>query len=113
GLGQRIGRGREAGVVEQEVDVAPRGRQPGETLDRGAIAHVDLELQERVAELLLKLTQPLGATAGADDVPAAADEAPGGSLAEARGCSRDQDRLTHWSPLAAQSAAARRRARRP
>ena len=76
--------------------ISPHGGvELGEAFDRVAVAHVDLERQEGVAELLLKLSQPVAAAAGADRLPAAGDELARRGLAEAGGRAGDQDRLHH------------------
>ena len=69
------------------------GDERGEAFHRGEIAHVDLERQEGVAELVLQLLEPLAAPSGADRPPAAADELARRGLAEAGGRAGDQDRL--------------------
>ena len=58
-LRQRRHRRRQPGIVEQQVDVAPWRRQLGEAFDRIAVAHVDLERQEGIAELVRQRAQPI------------------------------------------------------
>ena len=58
-----------------------------------AVAKVELDVarvQEGIAELIVKLTQPLGATAGADHFPAAAGKLPRRGAPEAGGRSSDR-----------------------
>ena len=94
GVRQRVGRRRKAGIVEQQVDLAPRRRQLGQAFDRLAVAHVDLERQEGVAKLLLKLCAA-GRRAGRcrSTFQPPADELARRGFAEARGRAGDQDGL--------------------
>ena len=98
GIGQRVGRRREAGIVEQQVDVAPRRLEPGQAFDAVAVAHVDLERQESVAKLLLQ-APAAGRRGGRCRSPASrrATNLPRRRLAESRGRAGDQDRLRHVS----------------
>ena len=83
---QRAHRRRQAGIVEQQVDLAPGRGKPGKAIDRFAVAHVDLERKESIAKLVGKFAQPVGTAAGPDNSPAAIGEAPRGGSAESGGC---------------------------
>ena len=98
GLGKRIGRRGKAGIVEQKVDLAPGRVELGQAFHGGPVAHVDLKRQERIAELLLQLSQAFAAAARADDVPSSVGEASSPRPAETCGRARDQDGLAHASP---------------
>src|SRR6476661_5825579 len=97
GIRQGIGRRGKAGIVQQEVDLAPRRFELRQALEGVEIAHVDLQRQESIAQLFLKRAEAISAPAGADDAPAALYETPRRRLAEARRRSGNQDRLHSMS----------------
>src|SRR4029079_18266060 len=67
-------------------------------------AHVDLERQERIAELVLQLAQPIAAATGAHRAPAARDELARRRFAETGGGAGDQDGFHRHSSTGPSSA---------
>ncbi|CAG9212308.1 hypothetical protein PSAB6_30253 [Paraburkholderia sabiae] len=89
---------REAGVVDEHVDSGKVGGQRGgDGFDGGAVAHVELERQQVVAEFVGERLQTILAARGGDDAMAAFDESPGDSGAEP--CGRAGDEHDHCCSL--------------
>ena len=91
-----LGAERQAGVVDEEVDVAPVG---GQAVERGGgggvVGDVEGERVDRIAQFGLQRVEPVGAAAGGDDAPAGADEFLGGGGTDAGGGAGDEGGLGH------------------
>jgi len=91
----------QAGIVDQDVDCGKLLRQFSESrTHRLLIGNVEGQTVEGRSEFIFEVLEPLGATAGADHLPAMACKETGGGKAEARGRSGDKNRGCHiCSPL--------------
>ena len=82
----------EAGVVDQDVDLAPFvGQAVGQCGDGFGVGDVERHWQHCVAEFVAQSVQTVGAAGGGDDAMAVADETAGHGGAEAGGGAGYQD----------------------
>jgi hypothetical protein len=78
-------------LTSTSTSAKPAGSAAGHRGDRGGVAHVELERQQRVAELGGERIQAILATGGGDHAVAAFDEAARDGGAEAGGGAGDED----------------------
>ncbi|CAM2343937.1 hypothetical protein BVIET440_90228 [Burkholderia vietnamiensis] len=96
----RLDTEREAGVVDQHVERREFGGKGGRhRFDGGAVAHVEFEWQQRVAQFRGERIEPILAARGGDDAVAALDEGTGDGCAEAggRACDEHDHCCCSWS----------------
>ena len=87
---------REAGIVDEHVDVPPPIRQAaGQCRDGGGVGHVELQRQDGVAEGGFQFVQPVAAAPGRDHAVAVVDETFGDGAAEAGGRAGDEGGEAH------------------
>ncbi|CAJ4224870.1 Uncharacterised protein [Burkholderia pseudomallei] len=85
---------REARVVDEDVDGGElRGQRGSHGFDGCTVAHVELDRQQRAAELGGERVEALLAAGGGDDAVAALDESTGDGGAET--CRRTGDEHDH------------------
>ena len=87
---------RQAGVVDEHVDLAPAlGKRAGQGGDGLRVGDVEREGQHLTLRLLRQGLQPLGAPPRGDHAMAVGDEPPGDRRAEAGRRAGDEDRQCH------------------